>query len=609
MEGFQRTRGVLRTFAMALRDSEKWDTSPLVSANALLNTPDKPGLSQAARELTSVASSEEYEGRRQEWSAILESELEKAQKIQQDFPALNGRELEQAVMATFLHSQPIGQRALTRELLVLLGGTKPDRIELEKALLSWTEESWFLDESALARGDNGESGTQDLPRSWRLGTKPNLKQMHSQSITRVSPDLVDMTVSDLIAKERRLTAGANQAGVRVHTLPSRPRDVEDDGEFHYVVLGPSAASEPGKPSSETRRFLEETTGSDRPRIYRNAVLLVAPSKDGLEQIRTRVREYLAWQDVEGMPEAKEFDDLRQALLSGYVKASRDKIPDAVIQAYTIVITVSAKGEVEAFRVTTGSDPLFQTVKEEGRARIQESAISPDALLPEGPYNLWQSGETVRRASDLVRAFAQFPHLPKMLRQKDIVDTLALGCEQGYFVLRLPRPDKTFRTLWRTVPTDADLKERDLEVVLPEAAELTELDSGILQPGVVPGLWPSDEPTITFGETVDFFDGKHVSRVQREGYEEPFPVPMVPRDVLEREVTEAVKAGIVWLVSGPTSVFEEEIPLGVLTDSATLKSSSAGHTVDGHAASEPPSGMVPGHYDRCSAGQCVVSAAR
>ena len=83
-----------------------------------------------------------------------------------------------------------------------------------------------------------------------------------------------------------------------------------------------------------------------------------------------------------------------------------------------------------------------------------------------------------------------------------------------------------------------------------------------------GLWPSDEPAINFGE-VDFFDGKHVSKVQREGYEEPFPVPMVPRDTLERAVTEAVQAGIVWLVAGPTSIFKEEIPLGVLTDTATL----------------------------------------
>lgn len=107
-----------------------------------------------------------------------------------------------------------------------------------------------LTQTALADSGNGGTGTRDLPRSWRLGTKPNLKQMHSQALNRVPPDLVEKTLRDMISKEQRLTAGSNQAGVRVHNLTQRPRDVDDDGEFHYVILGPSAASEPGEPSSE-----------------------------------------------------------------------------------------------------------------------------------------------------------------------------------------------------------------------------------------------------------------------------------------------------------------------------------------------------------------------
>ena len=569
LEGFQRTRGVLRTFALALRDAEKWDTSPLVAANVLLNAPGEAGLSEAARELTSVARYEEYEGKQQDWAGILEGELDKAREIAQEFPALRGREVEQAVMATFLHSQPIGQRALTQELLVLLGATRPDRIELEKALLRWTEVSWFLDESALASGGNRDTGVRDLPKSWRLGTRPNLKQMHSQALARVSPDLVEMTLREMIGKTQQLSRGANALGVRVHNLPPRPRDVEDDGEFHYVILGPTAASEPGRPSAEARRFLEETTGPDRPRVYRNAVLALTPSRDGLELVTNRVRDWLAWQEVEATPEAKSFDEIRKALLSGYLKASRDRIPEAVVQAYNIVVTVSQKGEIEAFRITNGGEPVFETIKKDGRSRIQESAISPEALLPEGPYNLWHPGDTSRRASDLVRAFAQFPHLPKMLRQRDIVETLALGCEQGHFVLRLPRPDRTYRTLWRIHPSEAELKERDLEVALPETAELTELDSRLLAPSAIPGLWPVDGSSVTFEAVVTFFDGRQASKVQRDGYEEIFPIPKVPRQVLERAVGEAVKAGVVWLVAGPTSIFKEEIPLGVLADAAIL----------------------------------------
>jgi hypothetical protein len=67
----------------------------------------------------------------------------------------------------------------------------------------------------------------------------------------------------------------------------------------------------------------------------------------------------------------------------------------------------------------------------------------------------------------------------------------------------------------------------------------------------------------------FFDGTHASKVQREGYEEVFPVPKASREALERAVGEAVKAGVAWLIAGPASIFKEEIPLGVLSDAATL----------------------------------------
>lgn len=577
LEGFQRTRGVLRTFALALRDAEKWDTSPVVGANVLLNAPGKPGLSEAARELASIATSEEYEGKKQEWAAILRSELEKVQDVQDDSPALRYRELEQAVIATFLHSQPIGQRAAVRDLLVLLGASKPDRIELEKALLRWTEVSWWLDEATTAPAD-ATGAKRELPRIWKLGTRPNLKQMHSQAVTRVPPDLVEMKVEDLIAKEKRLTAGGSQAGARVHNLPQRPRDVEDDGEFHYVVLGPRAASESGKPSPEARVFIKETTAPDRPRTYQNAILLLVPSRDGLELLRSQVKDYLGWEEVGNMPEAKAFDDARKTLFKGYVDEAKRKIPEAVVGAYSVVVAVSAKGEIEAFKITATGEPLFETVKKDKRSRIQESAISPEALLPEGPYNLWRAGETSRRAGDLVRAFAQFPHLPKMLRQRDIAETLAIGTEKGYFVLRLTRPDKSVRTLWRSRPGDADLLERDLEAVLPEAAELTGLDSGILAPGVLPGLWPDNSPfrqrgtqgdLVTVAEVIQFFDGKHVSKIPRQGYEEVFRIPAASKEVIERAIQEAVKAGILWLVSGPASLHKEAIPAGILSDTATL----------------------------------------
>lgn len=594
LEGFQRTRGVLRTFAMALRDSEDWDSSPLVGPAAFLGAPSGSGLSEAARELASTAASEEYEGKRQEWSAILQGELVKARDVQTEHAVLIGREAEQAVIATFLHSQPIGQRAFTADLLVLLGASRPDRIELEKVLLRWTEVSYFLDDAAFE--DPAEP--KQLPKWWRLGTRPNLKQMHNDACLRVSPELVEQQIKELVFRERRLTAGAQAAGARVHNLPDRSRDVDDDGEFHYVVIGHRAACEPGAPSAEARRFIEETTSADRPRVYRNAILLVAPSRDGLDLIRTRVREYLGWEEVRNSKEAAEFDETRKAMVNANTEAARRRIPDAIVQAYNIVVTASAKNEVEAFRVSVNGTPTFEAIKADRRSRIQESAISPEALLPDGPYSLWKPGETRRRASDIITAFAQFPHLPKMLRQQDITDTLGLGVERGYFVLSLRRPDGSVRTFWRVKPDQATLRERELEVVLPEAAELGNISSDLLRPGSLPGLWPEGAESIALTDVLAFFDGAHSTKVQHEGYIESLAVPGVETAALVSAIAEAVRLGYVWLTADSASLFKEEVPIGLLTEGAQLRPPPA---------AVPPMALLPQNLPNAWSDQQTTAA--
>lgn len=570
LEGFQRTRGILRTFALALRDAESWDQAPLVSTNVFLSEEGSNGISEAARELTGVAAAEEYEGKRQEWSAILQGELAKAQDVQQESASLRFREIEAAVIGTFLHSQPINQRALTRDLIVLLGHTRPDKIELEKALRRWTEVSWFLDEAAINEVDTRTDGGKSLPKAWRLGSKPNLRQMHFDAMERISLDLVDARLTSEIEKTNALTAGASQAGAKTHKLPSKPSDIEDDGEFHYAVLGIRAASDSGKPSAEARRFIDERTGPDSPRVNRNAIVLAVPSIDGLDGARRSVRVYLGWEEVRAQLKGQELDPIRSETLNTYIEAARKQIPDVIRQMYSIVVTVSQNNDIQAFKIVVGPEALFNLIKADKRARIQETAITADALLPEGPYELWHDDETVRRVKDLVGAFAEVPRLPKMLKRQAILDTLVDGCARGIFVLRLRRPDGSIRTFWASQPDDVALKDTSLEVVLPEVAELTSISTALLEPNTLPGLWLND--FVQLEQIVAYFDGNRVVPIQQNGYEEPLRIPYAPRDVVITAIKAAVEEGRLWLTIGTASILEEAVPDGLLEDRAEIRPS-------------------------------------
>jgi hypothetical protein len=566
LDRFQKARGVLRTFALALREAEKWDASPLIGPCVFLNQPDKEGLSEAMRELVTVADTEEHEGKRQAWTGIIEGELGRARDIQRDSVGLRFREVEQAILTTFLHSQPIGQSAKTRDLTILIAPNRPDKIELEKGLLRWSQVSFWLDDQYTAADGN------ELPGTWRLGNRPNLTQMHAVASNNVDPNVIFARLIDEIGKLKTLSAGANAFGVRVHTLPTKPRDIEDDGLFHYGILGPSGASDSGKPSSEARRYLDETTGPEKPRVYRNAVILLASSKDGLEVASASVRDYLAWEQVgvnlKEQQKDGNIDVARMQTFTINLDKAKGRIPDAIRQAYCTVVTVSDKNEVQAFKINVTDEPHFTIVKNDSRSRIQDSPISAEALLPEGPYNLWREGETSRRVKDLSGSFAQLPHLPKMLKAQAIIDTLVEGCEMGAFVLRLTRPDGSARTWWFSRPDETAMADPSLELVLSEAAELEEILPSQLAPEKLPELWKSD--AITVQAVIGFFDGKTIVQVQRDGYMEPLPIPKASIEVLKTAVTQAVESGLLWLTNGPASVLAEPIPAGVLTEQAMIQ---------------------------------------
>jgi Protein of unknown function (DUF499) len=569
LDSFQRTRGILRTFALALRDVERWDQSPLVGANAFLGRPGAVALSEAARELTNVAMTEEYEGKKQEWTGIMEGELARAREIQAEFPVLHAREIEQAVFATFLHSQPIGQKAQLRDLSLLLGQTQPDKIALDKALRRWAEISWFLDEAMTQEVEASPTGGVPLPRAWRLGSRPNLSQMHHEACEHVLPEIIEGKLEKAIEECKPLSAGASAAGATPHVLPDKPADLRDTGEFHYAVLEPKAASRPGKPSELARRFLTENTGPDYPRVYRNAVVLAVPSEEGIAAAREAIRKYQGWNDVEDSLRGQDIDSSRKELLALRKKEAAKLVTEMVRQAYNIVVTISDKNEVQAFKVVLRDDsPLFNVIKADKQSRIIETAVTADALLPGGPYDLWREGDTEHLVSDLASAFAHYHQLPKVLNRRAIFDTLLDGCRQGLFVLRSDRGDGSSKTFWFDAPPLDNLTSKDFSfsVVLSRHALLASLPSRLLAPGTLPELWHG--PELPLRDLYAYFSGEEVVK---RGEFDILDIPQAGRAAIDEAVGVAVKERRLWLISGRASLLAEDVSPEFLVEDAVLQS--------------------------------------
>ena len=576
IEGFQRTRGILRTLATALRDAEPWDRSPLVGPAVLLAKPEATAVCEAIRELAGIATMDSVEGKKTEWVPLLEAELGKARDVQRECPALAAsREVEQAVVAVFLHSQPAGSKAHTPELLRLVGGSAPDGIELEKGLRRWRETSWFLDDED-AGDDADDHGTQHgLPKSWRLGNAPNLKQMHDEACRdRVTADMVEARLEEAIGKTKSLTTGASAAGAMVHVLPKSPKDVADDGNFRYVVLGAGAVSASGKPSKAARAFLDHTTGPKRPRVYRNAVVTAVPSQEGLDAARSRVRALLGWKDVAGQLAKQAVDPLRAERLRRQQRQAESDVPGIIRQAYGIVVTVNEGNEVHAFKLPASGQPLFAEIKAHRKSRITDTPVNAEALLPDGPYDLWKDGDESRFASHLAGAFARYPHLPKVLKPKLVTDTVLNGVRDGLFVARLGRPDGSQRTWWRESVDVEAANDEALQIVLPEKAVLAGLAAELLAPGKLPGLWEeaSDgaDQVLPVARLLKYFAGGHEVTIPRDGYEDFVTIPACPNEQILEAVRRAVEGGVLWITNPPATSWKEPVPAGTLNENATLR---------------------------------------
>ena len=594
LDDFQRTRGILRTLATALREAEKWDQSPVVGPSALLAAPGEEGVSTALRELANIADSATA-GKTADWSKLLQAEFDKARQVQRDHQDLErNREVEQAVVSVFLHS-PRGGKVTTFELLRLAGTSGPDAIGFENGLLRWRDVSWFLDDE-----DSNDGDGQSLPKEWRLGTRPNLRNMHDEACARRVTDAdVEERLLETVRKCRsKLDGGAAAAGAKSHLLPASPADVADDGDFHYVILGPDAASDSGRPSRLAKRYIEVKSDRGQPRVARNSLVLAVPSRSGLEAARIQVRSLLGWEHVDAQLRNKSVDPLRAERLRRNLRESRNRVPDVVRQAYGVVVTVNDDNVVHAFKLPASAEPLFPLIKNDERSRIKETAVDAEALLPGGPYNLWREDEETRFVKDLAAPFARDPRLPKLLDTRILLSTVLQGVERGLLVARLARPDGTRRTWWREAVAASSAADPALEAVLPEKANLKSLHVPLLTPGRLPSLWPADaglaaEPRLPVRDLLAYFAGGHVVQVTREGYDDMLAVPACPADVVLEAVREAVGVGALWLVNGPSSCWKDEIPPGVLDEDAVLRPPPALVPVQGFTEEALPGAWTDG----------------
>jgi hypothetical protein len=550
---FQRTRGVLQTFASALREAEAWDESPLISTQVLLGNPTATDpLSLSLQKLAGIAMDSVDDANKPPWPNNLRSELPRARNAQERASTLTCREIEAACAGSFLYSQPAGEQAELGDLRWLVAATCEVPAMLNTGLLEWSKTSWYLSEC------ESTDPASNLPRYWRLGPKPNLNQMHD-AYKRNALKHARSTFDKLTKDCGPLRDGCVAQGVTYHQLPDSPDKVDDDGTFRLLVMGAAFAGTPGAaPKPEVVEYIRTHASLSDTREYQNVLLAVTPSATGLLQAEQAIAASLAWGEIRTSEAFKELEPEQRESVKRREKDAQKDALTCVKNSFELVLYVDADGSIQQKKITMGSEALFPTLLREKDLRLFNEQIDAEQLMPGGPLSKWPVGSPSMKVKDLYGAFGKYPDMPKLVNRKVLLKTIEDAVQRGLLALRYAPPGGE-EWFWHA-PIEGVMDWADFsEVWLPSKVTLTKLHPYAVLPDACAGLWPTDDSPVKLSTLCGLFDGTHAfDELVQAGYQpEKRPIPKADYKLVHKAVAAAVEKGQLWLVFGNDSLLGEK----------------------------------------------------
>ena len=420
LEKFQRTRGVLRLMAAVIH--ELWSAGD----RAYMIMPGDIPLDESRVRNQFVRYLPDG------WDAVVDSDVDgpdsRPKALDEQVGSLGRYHAARRVArSVFVGSAPsvAGQRVRgVEEVRVRLGCVQPG-------------ESAPVFADALGRLSDGAAYLYaDGSRHW-YDTRPNVNR---EAADRAQQQRREDVMDEISTRLRRAAAGRGDFD-RVHVAPASSGDVADEPEARLVVLGPESTYRQNDPecaaNSEVVELLNNRGGS--PRLYRNALVFLAPDRGRMETLEGTTRRYLAWKSILGEEEQLNLDahGRRQA------RENREKFDGAVDlqveEAYQWLLYPGEERGTDGKMVLEWSATKIGTggtlVERASRRIASDGALvtrwAPMMLKKELDAYLWRGEEHV--SLSLVREdLAKYLYLPRLRDGRVLEETVRDGVASGEF---------------------------------------------------------------------------------------------------------------------------------------------------------------------------------
>jgi len=459
---FQRTRGVLRLLARAVR--RVWERRPTDATLLHIHHLDF-GDPDIADDLTSRLDRPRY---RQVIEADIASGVAEAPAhaealdrrwADEGRPPVPGR----VARTIFLHSliQQAGAGARTEEVNLAVLTPRDEPALVEQALRDLERACWHLEYE-------GER--------WRFGPEPSLNKMIADEMPYVGVSRAKQVLDE------RIRAIWRSGIFEVVPFPAEPSAIPNDaGRPKLAVVHYDAASaqeEDESPPELVRRLYTQAGVSEGARTYQNNVLFLVADADQIARVVEAARFFLAVRRLADAPE-------RQRALSPEqrrkLRERRDEselaLRVAIHRAYRFLYYPSADVPGEAAGLAREALPA----QDQGEVERDQSQVLLDALRrlekvytadsePIDPQFLkskaWTVGRRAVAVVDLLRAFATRRGLRMLLDPRPLRQGILNGVERGAWIYYDPIEGVGYGA---TSPPPAISLEGEAELLEPEEA--------------------------------------------------------------------------------------------------------------------------------------------
>ena len=414
---FQRTRGVLRLMAAVIHSLwEKGDHSPLILPS---NVPiDDP---RVQFELTRYLSDN--------WVPVIEKDVDGPNslplRIDGEVPNLGKFSACRRVARTiYLGSAPT-VKAANR-------GLEDHRVKLGCVMPG---ESAAVFGDALRRLSAAATYLyQDGTRYW-YSTQPTVTKLAEDRAEQLKGD-PDSVVGEI---RKRIDETKKNRGdfCGVHPMPPTSADVEDSPEARLVIHGIEYphAKDTTSPALAASKAILENRGN-APRLYRNALVFLAPDKTKLQNLDEAVRHYLAWSSIVSEAEGLDLSPHQQRQAQEQREAANSavnaRLPET-FQWLIVPVQESPQGAIEwqTFRLTGQDSLAVRASKKLKNDELLVVQFAPTRLRLElDRIPLWRGIETGKSyhvaIQQLTEDFARYVYLPRLQKPSVLVDAVREG---------------------------------------------------------------------------------------------------------------------------------------------------------------------------------------